>query len=112
MRRNSVRNVVSGRQSPLAGALSADDASFTVRCAGVTKPVVVNTASYTVLAPVRSAPPATRNTVGGKKNEVAVGTIHGEHRASTRYSADVLRRVLTALRPDFVLTEIAPIGCL
>jgi hypothetical protein len=45
----------------------------------------------------------------GPKNEViVVGTIHGEHRTSTRYGIRVLHDLLTAMRPDYVLTEIPP----
>jgi DNA-binding beta-propeller fold protein YncE len=50
--------------------------------------------------PVRPAQP---------KNEVIVlGMIHGEHRTSQRYGLDVLRRLIRAIEPDFVLTEIPP----
>ena len=101
---------------PESGSLTRDDVSFAVRCAGRPRPVFVNTASYAVVpAPSRepvaigsggragARPPAPR------RNEVlVVGTIHGEHRTSTRYSVDVLRRLLQAARPDYVLTEIAP----
>ena len=101
---------------PVSGELSPDDVSFVVRCAGAVTPVYVNTASFAVTAPpsrafasVRMA--AGRPTVGhaAVKNEVLViGTIHGEHLKSTRYSTSVLRQLLRAMRPDFVLTEIAP----
>ena len=37
-----------------------------------------------------------------------IGTIHGEHRTSQLFSVDVLRRLITAIRPDYVLTEIPP----
>jgi len=109
---------------PQAGELTADDVSFVVRCAGVTDRVYVNTASYAVVpAPPReptlskvgstlsSSLASARAAVGRpeKKTEVVViGTIHAEHRTSTRYSTDVLRRLLQATRPDVVLTEIAP----
>ena len=44
-----------------------------------------------------------------KKNQLAfIGTIHGEHRTSQLFSVDVLRRLITAIRPDYVLTEIPP----
>ncbi len=100
---------------PLSGELTPNDVSFAVRCAGST-PVYLNTASYAVVAtpPLTSGRPGA--TVGRRargdltrKNEVlVVGTIHGAHRTSTRYGTDVLRRLLQAMRPDFVLTEIAP----
>ena len=99
---------------PLRGALTSDDVSFAVHCAGTSAPVLINTASYEVSPPSarRAASPAgtaraARGT--GRLNEVVViGTIHAEHRTSTRYSTDVLRRLLTAIRPDYVLTEISP----
>ena len=96
---------------PSAGSLTPDDVSFEVRCVGVAQPVTVNTASYAVGPPPRSrqAPPAHAARSAGQKNAVLViGTIHGEHRTSTRYSTALLRRLLQAAKPDFVLTEIAP----
>jgi Xaa-Pro aminopeptidase len=100
--------------TPIDGALSADDIVFTVRCAGLARTISINTASFAVVAGVPPAARARRSPIGsaragGRKNEViVVGTIHGEHRTSTRYSTDVLRRLLIAMRPDYVLTEIAP----
>jgi hypothetical protein len=78
--------------------------------------VYVNTASYAVtaapaLAPVSAGTASTPGAGGtpARLNEVlVVGTIHGEHRTSTRYSTGVLRKLLQAMRPDFVLTEISP----
>ena len=115
---------------PLDGSLSADDIVFTVRCAEPTTTIGINTASFAVMAgvpPPARAHPITNGTsarasssvssgssrsiarAGDSKNEVIViGTIHGEHRTSTRYSTDVLRRLLIAMHPDYVLTEIAP----
>ena len=89
-------------------ALSPDDVSFVVHCGSVGRAQHVNTASYAVsAAPTRSVAPARR--AGIRKNEVlVVGTIHGEHRTSARYSLSVLRQLLVAIRPDVVLTEIAP----
>ncbi len=93
-------------------ALSADDVSFVVHCGSGSRVQYVNTASYAVVA--RSAPLtkaiATRGVrTNVRRNEVLVlGTIHGEHRTSTKYSTTVLRQLLRAIRPDFVLTEIAP----
>ncbi len=101
-----------------SGALSPDDVSFVVQCAGSATPVYVNTASYAVdpppprTAPVRAVAQAMSRAVAGavpRKNEVmVVGTIHGEHRTSTRYSTVLLRRLLEEVQPDYVLTEIAP----
>ena len=101
---------------PASGALTVDDVSFVVQCAGGTPPVQVNTASYAaepVSSRIMSAAPrlasAGAPTSPPRKNEVIViGTIHGEHRTSSRYGIGVLRRLLEAIRPDFVLTEIAP----
>ena len=39
---------------------------------------------------------------------VFLGMIHGEHRTSTRYSLDVVRRLVEAIDPDYWLTEIPP----
>ncbi len=108
---------------PLSGELTANDLAFVVRCDGTERPVYVNTASYAVVPPpprdplralsaaMSSTVASARTAVGrpAKKTEVlVVGTIHAEHRTSTRYSTDVLRRLLQAMRPDYVLTEIAP----
>jgi Xaa-Pro aminopeptidase len=95
---------------PTTGVLSPDDVSFVVRCGGASVPVYVNTASYAIAPPPRVPPsPAATPGPAARKTEVlVVGTIHGEHRTSTRYGTDVLRRLLQAMRPDFVLTEIAP----
>lgn len=106
---------------PLDGELSADDVTFNVRCAGSPATVGVNTASFTVVpaavaaasGPRKSPGPSARNSTSSRsafqRNEViVVGTIHGEHRTSKRFSTDVLRRLLIAMRPDYVLTEIAP----
>jgi hypothetical protein len=46
--------------------------------------------------------------VPGKTEVILIGTIHGEHRTSERFSTDVLRRLLVAIRPEIVLTEIPP----
>jgi hypothetical protein len=95
---------------PLSGFLTPDDVSFVVRCAGAAQPVFVNTASYAIVSsPKQVRAPNTSTRAAGKTNEVMViGTIHVEHRTSTRYSTDVLRRLLQVANPDFVLTEIAP----
>lgn len=45
----------------------------------------------------------------GKKNTVIVlGMIHSGHIESARYGLDVVRDVITAIDPDYVLTEIPP----
>ncbi len=101
---------------PVSAELSPDDVSLVVHCAGRPAPVYVNTASYAVSVPPPGFVPRTRNAARGrgaraparKTEVVVVGTIHGEHRTSVRYSTAVLRQLLMALRPDYVLTEIAP----
>ncbi len=93
-----------------AVGLTDDDVSFVVRCPGTTMPVLVNTATHAVSEPpVSQAPLAARDAVVGRKTEVLmIGTIHGTHRTSTRYSLEVLRGMLRMAKPDLVLTEIAP----
>ncbi|MEO6444838.1 MAG: hypothetical protein ABIP66_06755 [Gemmatimonadaceae bacterium] len=96
-------------EDPVAGALSEDDVSFVVHCSHVASPIYVNTASYRVTDAPAPAVEGRRARAGSLRNEViVVGTIHGEHRTSARYSVTVLRDLLRAMRPDFVLTEIAP----
>ena len=103
---------------PSDASLSADDIVFAVHCTGSPVPMRINTASFapepygtaqTLTARSPRAVRAARTGQPTRKNEVIiVGTIHGEHRTSTRYSTDVLRRLLIAMHPDYVLTEIAP----
>ena len=102
---------------PVSAELSLNDVSLVVHCADRTAPVHVNTASFVVTAapPPRVASSVRRavnhdgtTTRAGKTEVLVIGTIHGEHRTSTRYSTTVLRRLLQAIRPDFVFTEIAP----
>ena len=94
-----------------SGALTDDDVSFVVRCAGTNDQRFINTASYAVVRPPATPALATRppHMQAPRPNEVLViGTIHAEHRASARYGTAVLRDLLRAARPDFILTEIAP----
>lgn len=52
---------------------------------------------------------ASSASVDGRNNEVVVlGTIHAEHRTSEAYSIDVLKTIVRAIDPDYVLTEIPP----
>ena len=90
--------------------LTDDDVSFVVRCSQAPSPILVNTASYAVSGPpLTQKPLARRAAVAGKKTEVLmIGTIHGAHKTSTRFSLDVLRGMLRNAKPDLVLTEIAP----
>ena len=90
------------------GVLSGDDVTFVVTCAGRAA-IGINTASFVAGAvpqPAATAPAAANQ---GRRNEViVVGTIHGEHRTSARYSTRVLHDLLREMRPDYVLTEIPP----
>jgi hypothetical protein len=56
-----------------------------------------------------AALPVQAQSAPDKKNRVIVlGTIHGDHKTSKRYSLAVLRRVLIAVKPDQIITEIPP----
>ena len=94
--------------SAVSGQLSPDDVSFVVNCPNAA-PVAINTASFAT-GVVPAAPIAqSRTTRGARRNEViVVGTIHGEHRTSTRYGTRVLHDLLREMKPDYVLTEIPP----
>lgn len=59
-------------------------------------------------APAADVQPAPAWTEGPKNEVVVLGTIHGTHRTSTLYSLDVLSRVIEAVDPDYVITEIPP----
>lgn len=52
-------------------------------------------------------PPA-QLTSGAKNQVVVIGTIHGGHRTSALYGLDLLRELVRAVAPDYVLTEIPP----
>ncbi len=89
------------------GTLSTDDVSFVVSCAGAPS-IAINTASF-VVGSVPATPATRRRPASQVRNEViVVGTIHGEHRTSSRYGTKVLHDLLRDMRPDFVLTEIPP----
>ena len=93
--------------APGRGALTDDDVAFVVTCGDGAR--WVNTASYEVVPAVRPRAAPVHPRGGARKNEVVViGTIHDGHRTSTRYSTTVLRDLLRAMRPAYVLTEIAP----
>lgn len=91
-----------------SGRLSDDDVSFVVSCLNA-PPLAINTASFAT-GPVPAAPSVPgRTSRSARQNEViVVGTIHGEHRTSTRYGVRVLHDLLRAMHPDYVLTEIPP----
>ncbi len=58
---------------------------------------------------VLAVPEAPTAPDAGRINEVIVlGMIHGRHRESERYSLDRLTRLIRAIAPDYVLTEIPP----
>lgn len=56
----------------------------------------------------RIEPPAPREGPARKNELIFLGMIHGEHRTSTRFGLDVLRKMVIAIRPDHWLTEIPP----
>ena len=90
------------------GVLSDDDVTFVVTCAGHAA-IGINTASFVAGAVPTLPAHAMRAVPSARRNEViVVGTIHGEHRTSTRYGTRVLHDLLREMRPDYVLTEIPP----
>jgi hypothetical protein len=90
------------------GTLTADDVSFIVTCARAPA-MAINSASFAVGEVPTPGARTSRRATRGRRNEViVVGTIHGEHRTSTRYGVKVLHDLLREMRPDFVLTEIPP----
>ncbi len=91
-----------------AGRLTDDDVSFVVDC-GTSPSMAVNTASFAVSLFAAAAPVRRARIASPRRNEVVmVGTIHSEHLTSLRYSTKVLRDLLRAIQPDYVLTEIPP----
>lgn len=69
---------------------------------------VSNEVSGTISVLTQTTVESTRRRASRKNEVLVLGTIHGEHRTSTRYSTEILRDVIRAIRPDFVLTEIPP----
>ncbi|WP_218080685.1 beta-propeller fold lactonase family protein [Anthocerotibacter panamensis] len=58
---------------------------------------------------ILTLPPPPPPITPARKNEVIVlGTIHSNHLTSTRYSLEVLRKLIQQIRPDYVLAEIPP----
>ena len=56
-----------------------------------------------------SIKPATKAGSAGKPNQVMVmATLHGEHRKSKHYSLATMEKMISAIKPDVVLTEIPP----
>lgn len=55
-------------------------------------------------------PDAKSNTsTAGKPNQVIVlGTVHGEHKKSKKYSLAILEKMIASIKPDVVLAEIPP----
>ena len=121
--------------APVSGALTPDEVSFVALCENTRELVVVNTASFAVVHRLPATPkvevgadglgrpvhavvsggtvsfsePAPSLRQPGKKNEVIVlGTIHGEHLTSRRFGVDVLKNIVRAIAPAYVLTEISP----
>lgn len=96
---------------PRYGTLSSDDVRFAVTCAGATRPVMVNTASFLVnnaRPPLQPAAPPKHPTATGRLEVIMLGLIHGAHRTSTRFGTAVLERLIREIDPDVVLTEIPP----
>lgn len=90
------------------GRLSQDDVSFVVTCPNASQ-LAINTASFTTGPVPATRPVSPRERGAARKNEViVVGTIHGEHRTSTRYGTRVLHDLIREMKPDYVLTEIPP----
>jgi len=67
---------------------------------------VSNEVSGTVSVIALPAPP--ERSIEPKNEVIVLGMIHGSHRTSERYGLDVLRNLVRAIEPDFVLTEIPP----
>ncbi len=60
------------------------------------------------LTVLETVPPPPRRPGGAKTKVLMIGTIHQDHRTSTRFGLEVLRSVAEGFKPDLVLTEIAP----
>lgn len=97
------------------GYLTDNDVTFVVACPGTdstagTRPGAqfVNTATFTVGPEPTGWPIAMERTSPARTQVVVIGAIHDAHRTSIRYGTDVLARLLEAVQPDLVLTEMPP----
>lgn len=61
-----------------------------------------------LLLPACQAAPSAPAGADGRTQVYVLGTLHGYHRRSERYSLDVLRRALIRAKPDRLLAEIPP----
>ncbi len=86
---------------------ASEDARADVRGAANRREFVPRTLALASLALLGACASSAQDAC--RKNEVIVlGTIHGEHRRSEGYSIDVLKTIVCAIDPDYVLTEIPP----
>ena len=101
----TARVALAGR--PAAAAITADGGHVEVR-AGDGRPLaLVDLERQRRVGRIDGRGPRPAQT--GRPNElVFLGMIHGEHRTSTRYSLDVVRRLVEVIDPDYWLTEISP----
>ncbi len=94
------------------GYLSGDDVSFVMGCPadggalGVAQHL--NTATFELVPEPQGWPFVVTRTSPAPPQVVFIGAIHGAHRTSTRYGTDVLERLLEAIKPDLVFTEMPP----
>lgn len=92
--------------APGSVAVTGDGRHAEVRAAGGRRLALISL--ETAQQVDRVAPPRPRPTPARPNEVVFLGMIHGEHRTSTRFSLEVLRRVVRAIRPDYWLTEMPP----
>ena len=101
----TARLALAGRPATLT--LTADSGHADVRAGDGTTLALVDLARQRSVGRIDGRGPS--RTASGRPNElVFLGMIHGEHRTSTRYSLDVVRRLVEAIDPDYWLTEISP----
>ncbi len=92
---------------PAALTITADGGHADVRADDGTALALVDLARQRRVGRLDGRSPG-RATSGRPNELVFLGMIHGEHRTSTRYSLEVVRRLVEAIDPDYWLTEISP----
>ncbi len=92
----------------VVGSLPVGRKPIVVRAHPDGRRILVSAEDGGTVTVLEAAPPPPPSRGTAKTPVLMIGTIHQDHRTSTRFGLDVLRSAIEAFRPDLVLTEIAP----
>ncbi len=99
-------SIIEVKKRAVVARIATGDQPIVMRVAG-DRLYVTNEVSGTLS--IIAIPTQTKPDQEAELNEVVVlGTIHGEHKDSEKYSLPLLSKLLEATEPDYVLTEIPP----